>query len=220
MDTISKNPGFKRKVIIIWSAILLALHIAITLLSVYDAYISGDIMKIGMDRALAVIIPILGLLLVYIRYGVLVSAYHSYGFGTLPFTLTAAASLLLNAVSELIVHLSSGTAPGDLPAYLLSITTTFMIGLAVTFILLLLSRSKKERKRKATRLMIVACVLPLIISLIDEITFLCMFWKYDLGGQIIFTPAMIYPFINILIEALAGFVIIFFTHKILKRIGK
>ena len=221
MDIISNNPSFKRKVLFIWSALLLALHVIFTLLSVYDSYISGDIMKKSMDAFLSVILPIVALLLVYIRFGVLVSAYHSYTEATLPFTLTAIASLVLTRVSDIIIYKTAYTSlPAGTGAYLFSVLSSFMIDLAVLLLLLLFSRSKKERQRKAVVLMLIACAFPFFISMFDEISFLWVFWMEDLNGEVIFTPSMAYPFINIVITAIAGFFVMFFTHKILKTISK
>ncbi len=219
MDTISNNPAFKRRVLLVWSVILLVLQAAVTLLSIYDAYVSGDIMKIGIDNALNIILPVVGMLQIYIRYGVLTSVYHSYTKGTGRFTLVAVISILLARVGEHIAYVASGTLTTEVAAYLVSVMSTFMIELAILLILLLISRGKKERSRKVYRLAIIACIFPFVVSVIDELSFLWMFWMDDLGGQVVFTASMALPFINIIIRAILGFGIIVATHKILKKTG-
>ena len=223
MDIISSKPAFKIKVIIIWSVVLLALHVIFTLLSVYDAYISGDIMKKGMDTALSVILPIAALLLIYIRFGVLVSAYHSYSEGTLPFTLTAIASLVLTRVSELIIYKTTySTAPVGTGSYLFSIFCSFMIDLAVVLLLLLFSRGEKERKRKIIRLILIACAFPLAISIIEETWYLINILiqiKAEYGSAALTGTefgSVVWSFTRPVINAGIGFVIMLVTHKILK----
>lgn len=224
MDLISSNPDFKRKTLIIWSAVLLALHIIFTLMSVYDAYISGDIMQKNMDTALSVILPIVALLLIYIRFGVLVSAYHSYEKGTLPFTLTAAASLILTRVSEYIVFKNTyAAAPVSTTSYLFSIFSSFMIDLAVVLLLLLFSRGPKERQRKVIRLILIACAFPLAISIIEETWYLINILiqiKAEYGNAALTGTeigSVIWSFTRPVINAVIGFVIMLVTHKILKK---
>lgn len=227
MDTISNKPSFKRKVITVWSILLLALHIIFTLLSVYDSYISGDIMKQSMDTALAVILPIVALLLIYIRFGVLVSAYHSYAEGTLPFTLVAVISLVLTRVSELIVYKTTySTAPVSTGSYLLSILTSFMIDLAVVILLLLFSRSRREREHRAIRLMLIAAAFPLAISLFEETWYLVNILiqiKAEYGSAALTaaeTLSAIWSFVRPVINAVIGFAMMLLTHKILKNRSK
>ena len=227
MDTISNNPSFKRKVLILWSALLLALHIIFTLLSVYDSYISGDIMKQSMDTALSAILSLLALLLIYCRFGVLVSAYHSYTEGTLPFTLTAAGSLVLTRVSEMILYKATyATMPVSTGAYLLSIFTSFMIDLAVVILLLLFSRGAKERKRTAIRLILIACAFPLVISIFEEAWYLVNILieiKSEYGSAALTTAetlSAIWSFVRPVINAVIGFAIMLLCHKILKNKSK
>ncbi len=222
MDLISSNPAFKRKTLIIWSVILLVLHTVFTLLSVYDGYISGDIMKKGMDTALSVILPIVALLLIYIRFGVLVSAYHSYEKGTLPFTLTAIASLVLTRVSEHIIYVITYNASVITGSYILSIITSFMIDLAVVLLLLLFSRGQKERQRKVIRLILIACAFPLAISIFEETWYLINILiqiKAEYGSAALTGAeigSVVWSFTRPVINAVIGFVIMFLTHKILK----
>ncbi len=227
MDIISCKPAFKRKVIIIWSAILLALHVIFTLISVYDAYISGDIMKKGMDTALSVILPVVALLLIYIRFGVLVSAYHSYAEGTLPFTLVAVVSLVLTRVSEIIVYKSTYTvSPVSTGSYLFSLISSFMIDLAVVILLLLFSRSKKERQRSIVVIILIASAFPLVISLFEETWYLINILiqiKAEYGSAALTgveTLSALWSFTRPVINGVTGFVIMFFTHKILKSNNK
>lgn len=227
MDTISNNPSFKRKVLILWSALLLALHIIFTLLSVYDSYISGDIIMQSVDAALSVVLSVLALLLIYIRFGVLVSAYHSYAEGTLPFTLTAAASLVLTRVSEIIVYKTTYTTmPVSTGAYLLSIFTSFMIDLAVVILLLLFSRSRKERERSAIRLILIAAAFPLAIALFEETWYLVNILteiKAEYGSAALTVSealSAVWSFVRPVINAVIGFAIMLLTHKILKNSSK
>ncbi len=227
MDIISSKLAFKRKIIIIWSVILLILHTVFTLLSVYDAYISGDIMKKGMDTALSVILPIVALLVIYIRFGVLVSAYHSYEKGTLPFTLTAIASLVLTRVSELIIYKTTyRTAPVSTGSYLFSMLSSFMIDLAVVLLLLLFSRGQKERQRKVIRLILIACAFPLAISIFEETWYLINILiqiKAEYGSAALTGAeigSVVWSFTRPVINAVIGFVIMFLTHKILKPNNK
>ena len=227
MDIISNKPAFKHRVITVWSAMLLALHIIFTLLSVYDSYISGDIMKKSMDTALSVILPVVALLLIYIRFGVLVSAYHSYAEGTLPFTLVAVVSLVLTRVSEIIVYKSTYTvSPVSTGSYLFSLISSFMIDLAVVIHLLLFSRSKKERQRSAVAIILIASAFPLVISLFEETWYLiniliqikAEYGSAALNGTEILS--VIWSFVRPVINAGIGFLIMLVTHKILKAFTK
>ncbi|MBR4880651.1 MAG: hypothetical protein IKU19_01885 [Clostridia bacterium] len=226
MDIISNKPAFKRRVLLVWSGVLLALHIIFTLLSVYDAYISGDIMKKGMDTALAVVLPILALLLIYIRFGVLVSAYHSYNFGTLPFTLIVIVSLVLTRVSEHIVYVTVYADPEISGAYILSIIMSFMIDLAVVILLFLFSRSKKERQRTILPLILITCAFPLVITVIEESWYLINILiqiKAEYGSAALTMEeslSAIWSFVRPLINAVIGFGIMFVTHKTLKAFSK
>ena len=227
MDTISNNPSFKRKVILIWSALLLALHIIFTLLSVYDSYISGDIMMQSVDAVLSVVLSVLALLLIYTRFGVLVSAYHSYAEGTLPFTLTAIASLVLTRVSEIIVYKATYTTmPVSTGAYLFSIFCSFMIDLAVLLLLLLFSRGKKERKRSVIRLILIASAFPLAITLFEESWYLVNILieiKAESGSAALTaaeTLSAVWSFVRPVINAVIGFAVMLLTHKILKNSSK
>ena len=224
MDIISDNTVFKRKVIIIWSAILLSLHTVFTCLSAYDAYIRGDIMKANISNALAIILPVLALLLIYIRFGVLVSAYHSYERNTLPFTLVAVASLILTRVSEVIVYAFTYTAkPVSTGSYIFSVFSSFMIDLAVVILLLLFSRGLKERSRKVIRLILIACAFPLCISVIEETWYLINILieiKSEYGSAVLTTAealSAVWSFVRPVINAAAGFGIMLLTHKILKK---
>ncbi|MBQ4561898.1 MAG: hypothetical protein IJA55_06220 [Clostridia bacterium] len=222
MDLISSNPKFKRKILIIWSVLLFLLHTLFTLLSLYDGYISGDIMQQGMDKALGVILPIIALLIIYIRYGVLVSAYHSYERGTLPFTMICVGSLICSRISEHIIYVSQSSAVNPL-SYLLSFVTSFMIDLAVVLLLLLFSRGQKERKRKVIRLILIACVFPLIITIFEETWYLINILieiKAEYGNAALTGTeigSVIWSFTRPVINAVIGFVIMLVTHKILKK---
>ena len=227
MDLISYNPAFKRRLIIIWSSILLILHTAFTLLSIYDAYISGDIMKKSMDTALSFILPIAALLLVYIRFGVLLSVYHTYERGTLIFTIIAVISLVLTRVSEHILYVYTYShATVNTSSYLFSIFSSFMIDLATVLILLLFSRSKKERERKIFPLLIIACVIPLAVTLFDESVFLIKFLqeiKAEYGSTALTSAeirSIVWVFVRPVINAVIGFVIMVTTYTILKRASR
>ncbi len=224
MDIISNNPKFKKKILLYWSTALLLLHVIFTMLSMYDAYISADIMKKGMDTALSWIIPIVALLLVYLRYGVLVSVYHSYEEGTLPFTAIGIISLVITRACELIIYRFTYSDMSDnIGYYLSSVGTSFMIDLAIVLLLLLFSRNKKERDRKATRLILIACLFPLVISLTEEIWFttaLLIEIKAEYGSVALNSSeitSIILGFVRPVINAVTGFVIMLFTHKTLKK---
>lgn len=227
MDIISNNPRFKALTLLIWSTALVFLHITFTLLSVYNAYISGDIMRESMSSALAVILPIIALLIIYIRFGVLVSAYHSYQKGTLPFTCAAVVSFILTRVCELIIYKATYTTmPEDILSYILSAVTSFLIDLAIVILLLLFSRGAKERKRKALRLILIACAFPLAIGFAEEIWYMVlslMDIKAEYGSMALTATdvfaALLY-FVRPVMNAAIGFAIMFITHKILKAFSK
>lgn len=222
MDLISSTPSFKRRVLIIWSAVLAALHIIFTLLSLYDGYISGDIMYKNTDKAIDVILPILALLIIYIRYGVLISAYHSYVRGTLPFTLVCIVSLICSRISEHIIYISNN-APSNARSYVLSFITSFMIELAVVLLLFLFSRNKKERDRSVIPLILITCAFPLAISVIEETWYLIntlILIKAEYGSALLTGNEIltaILPYIRPLVNAVIGFAIMLVTHKILKK---
>lgn len=222
MDFISKKTLFKKRVITVWALVLLMLHVLFTLLSVYHGYIKGDIIRQGADTLLGYLLPILGFLIIYVRFSVMVSAYHSYDEGTLPFTLTVTASLILSRVCDLVIKSCvysnySSVFKNELFGAFLS----FMIDLAVVIIILLFSRSKKERQRKATRLILITCAFPLVISLFEESWFLISFLQEinELYGSMAITTdelwSIIWAFAIPIIEAVLGFILIFLTHKIL-----
>ncbi len=224
MDLISKKPLFKKRVIAVWAAILLLLHVLFTLLSVYHSYIREDITHKSADALLGYLIPVLAFLIIYVRFSVMVSAYHSYESGTLPFTLTVTSSLILTRVCDLIIKcfiysdFSSVFGKELFGAFL-----SFMIDLAMVLIILILSRSKKERNRKITRLILITCAFPLIVSLFEEIWFLVAFLKEinELYGSMAINSkelwSIVWAFAVPFIEAVLGFIVIFVTHKILRK---
>lgn len=222
MDLISNKPSFRRSVLLIWSIALLLLHVIYTILSIYHSYIGGDIMYKSADTAMKIIIPIIALLLVYLRFGVLVSAYHSYTSGIISFTLTAAASLVLTRICELII---CGTVYSDfsenIAYYLTNALTSFMIDLAVVLILLLLSRSKKEKERKAFFLIFMAALIPFVITITEEIIFLIDFLsdiKKVYGSMALTgneTASILLTFAKPVFNGIFGFFFMWGTHKFL-----
>ena len=169
-------------------------------------------------------LPILAFLIIYVRFSVMVSAYHSYEKGTLPFTLTVTASLLLSRVCDLVIKACAfQDFSSVIKQELLGAFLSFMIDLAVVMIIFLFSRSRKERQRKITRLIIITCALPLIISLFEEIWFLAAFLQEinELYGSMAITSselwAIIQAFAIPFIEAVLGFILMLLTHKLLKK---
>ena len=224
MDAISSNQGFKKRILIIWALSLAVMHIAFTVLSVWHCYISGDIMKVTADKILTYVIPILAFIVIYFRFAVMVSAYHSYREGTLPFTIIAVVSLVITGISYLIVkRFSSPDFARILENELIGTLMSFMIDLAVVILIFLFSRSKKEQKRTVTRLIIITCLFPLVISLIEEIWFLGVFLmeiKEESGSMAVTSSelgAIVKAFAVPFIEAILGFLLMLGTHKILKH---
>lgn len=221
MDLISNKYEFRRRLLWVWGGLLLALQTVFTLLSVWYAYIGGDILYLGLDRTLSVVLPVIAFLLIYIRFAVLVSVYHSYREGILPFTLIASASLILTRICDLVIKNFVYTDLASVFAdELLGAVLSFMIDLAVVILILLFSRSRKETERRITFLAVITCIFPLLISLSEESVIIIDFWMRDLGGKVVFTPSMAKALLLPLGEAVLGFLLIFATHRILYKVSK
>lgn len=227
MDIISDKAELRRKILIIWSLCTVALHLIYIPLNLFNAYISGDIMQKGLEAFLGIILNILSLIIVYMRYGVLVSAYHSYKKGTLPFTVFGIISLLLTRICELIIYAAVySDFAQNLLYYLSGLATNFMIELAIIIILLLLSRSHKEQSRTVTRLSLFACLIPCGAVLTEELFIFIKFLmdiKRDYGSMAMTGDEIISvlsAFGRPLLEALIGYGIIRMIHLGLKKISK
>lgn len=218
MDFIRNENSFRKKLIWIWGALLLGLQILFTVLSVWYAYIGGDILYAVLDSTLSVVIPVISFLLIYIRFAVLVSVYHSYGEGTLPFTLVATGSLILSHIFGLVIK---NFVYADLASVfaeeLLGAALSFMIDLAVVILIFLFSKTRREKQRRVTFLAIITCIFPLIISISEESVIIVDFWMRDLGGQVVFTPSMAKALLIPAAEAVLGFAVIFITHRLLLK---
>lgn len=226
MDLISEKPVFRSRLIFFWSLILILLHIALTLFSLNQSYISGDIVYENATIVMDIVTWLTALLLLYIRFAVPVSVYHSYsGKNALPYTVVSVVSILLSQISRLIIYgYTYSDFASDSAPYLFNALTGFAIDLAVLLIIFVISRGSEERKRSIVRLALITCILSAAITLTDQIVYLIQFFVEinSVYGSMALTSEeardiiidCVRPFLN----GGIGFVIILVTNRILKKI--
>lgn len=223
MDIISNKPMFKKRILLIWAGTLAAFHIIFTLLSMWHSHIRGDIMHSTADNVLTYLIPFLAFLIIYVRFAVMVSAYHSYdNAGTIPFTAVVVASFLVSKISDMIIkNFAYANFDKMFNDELIGAFLSFMIELAIVIIIFMFSRSKSEKSRTVTRLIIITCLFPLVISLFEETWFLVAFLKEirEIDGSMMLRPdefaAIVKAFVIPIVEAALGFGVIYGVHILL-----
>lgn len=212
-----------RRTAVFYAIVLIIMHILFTALSVITTYIDGNVAQQGTQKILEIISVIFSAIIVYFRFGVLLSVYHASDANTsLPFSAIAIFSFLISHVSQVVINACSYAGyRQSLKYYILSECLSFLIETAVLLILFMLSRSKKEKQRKPYFLFICASVLTASINLIQNVFMICRFFVEinEQYGSTEITNSELFSIIQDLslpvILGIAGVFIMILTRKLI-----